>query len=519
MGVFDGMEPSRVLSFFEEICAISPGSGHVGQISNYLVNFAKQRGLRYRQDKMGNVIIWKDATLGHETAASVILQGHMDMVAVKVDGCEKNMETDGLDLAVDGDRIYAEGTSLGGDDGIAVAYALALLDDDSLVHPPIEAVFTVDEEIGMLGASGLDVSDLKGRMLLNIDSEEEGVFTVSCAGGATAVCELQGQPRPMKAAAIVCKVSGLTGGHSGAEIHKGRANANMVMARLLLGLSGEDIHLISVSGGEKDNAIPTSAGAVIAVESEFYSVPNLGKKADDAAETADGAANEADEAAKTVCRTEKASVRSVIAAIKRTFEEIKSEYQQTDPNMQLSIMVEEPRMRMVFNAKSTWKMIAWLNNVPNGICRMNPQMAGMVQTSLNLGIVRTKRDLVTLTFAVRSASGTEKKYLLDKLSALTEAMGGLVTVSGEYPGWEYRADSKLRDTMVEAYRTQYGAEPKVEGIHAGLECGIFASKLDGLDAVSFGPQMQNIHTVKEELSVSSVERTWRLLVAVLEKLA
>ncbi len=517
MGVLDGLEPARVLSYFEEICAIPHGSGNVGQISNYLVDFAKQRSLRYRQDKMGNVIIWKDATPGHEAAEPVILQGHMDMVAVKVDGCEKDMETDGLDLAIDGDRIYAKGTSLGGDDGIAVAYALAVLDDESLVHPPIEAVFTVDEEIGMLGATGLDVSDLKGRMLLNIDSEEEGIFTVSCAGGATAVCELQGQPRPMKAAAIVCKVSGLTGGHSGAEIHKGRANANLVMARLLLGLSGEDIYLVSISGGEKDNAIPISAEAVIAVEADAADKGKTveSEKMESAVADSLKSVDELTEA--DVDALEK--IKRIKISIERTFEEIKSEYQETDPDMQLSISVEEPRMRMVLNAKSTWKTIAWLNNVPNGICRMNPQMEGMVQTSLNLGIVRTKRDLVTLTFAVRSANGNEKQYLIDKLSALTEAMGGLVTVSGEYPGWEYRADSKLRDTMVEAYRVQYGTEAKVEGIHAGLECGIFASKLDGLDAISFGPQMQNIHTVNEELSVSSVERTWRLLTAVLCKLS
>ncbi|MCC8168124.1 MAG: aminoacyl-histidine dipeptidase [Clostridiales bacterium] len=499
MGVLDGREPARVLSFFEEICAIPHGSGNTGRISDYLVDFAKQRNLRCSRDKMGNVIIWKDATPGHEDALPVILQGHMDMVAVKVDGCVKDMEAEGLDLAVDGDKIYARGTSLGGDDGIAVAYALAVLDDENLVHPPIEAVFTVDEEIGMLGASGLDASGLKGRMLLNIDSEEEGIFTVSCAGGATAVCELQGQPRPMMAPAIVCKVDGLTGGHSGAEIHKGRANANIVMARILLGLSGEDIYLASISGGEKDNAIPVSAEAVVAVADEGCDSAFFTEAASEA-----------------VCET---AVKSAVASIERTFAEIKSEYQETDPDMRLSITVEDPKMRMVLNAKSTWKMIAWLNNVPNGICRMNPQMEGMVQTSLNLGVVRSRRDLVQLTFAVRSASGSEKQYLLDKLCALTEAMGGLVKVSGEYPGWEYRADSKLRDTMVEAYREQYGAEPRVEGIHAGLECGIFASKLEGLDAVSFGPQMQNIHTVNEELSVSSVERTWKLLLAVLQKLA
>ena len=481
MGVLTGLEPNRVFHFFEEICSIPHGSGNVKQISDYLVNFAKERDLKYRQDEKYNVIIWKGGSAGYEASEPVVLQGHMDMVAVKVDGCEKDLETEGLDLEVNGDLISARGTSLGGDDGIAVAYTLAILDDFSMAHPPIEAIFTVDEEIGMLGATDIDVSDLKGRLFMNMDSEDEGVFTVSCAGGAMTTCNLPYKTEAAEATVIEVRMDRFAGGHSGVEIDKGRMNANVAMGRVLLNvLKKPCTGLVSVDGGEKDNAIAKFSEAVVSVAPEC--------------------------------------VAEVTQLIQDTFEEIREEHKTTDPDMVLHLNVKETETVSIMAREDAKAVVTAIINLPNGIQRMNPDMKDMVQTSLNLGILKTEADKVILSYAVRSSSESEKWYLVDSMRNLTEALGGTVDVSGIYPGWEYRAESRLRDVMVEAYKKQYGEEPVVEGIHAGLECGIFASKLEGLDAVSFGPQMEHIHTTNEVLSISSTKRTWDLVVSVLAAL-
>lgn len=481
MGVLSELEPGKVFQYFEEICQIPHGSGNVKKISDYLVEFAKAHGLKCRQDEKYNVIIWKDGSKGYEKSAPVILQGHIDMVAVKVEGCTKDMENEGLDLLLDGDFISAKGTSLGGDDGIAVAYSLAILSDETIAHPPIEAIFTVDEEIGMLGADFIDVSDLKGRIFMNMDSEDEGVFTVSCAGGATVTCKIPYKKEPINAPIIEIRMDGFAGGHSGVEIDKGRVNANCAMGRVLLNVfQNMGMRLVTVNGGEKDNAIAKFSEAAIAVLPEMV------------------------DQAKQI--------------INDTFEEIKEEYKVTDPNAKIAVNVMEPGLIESFSDAATLATIIALVNMPNGIQRMNPEIEGMVQTSLNLGILRTEMDVVKLSYAVRSSRESEKKFLIEKLRSLTEIFGGTVEISGAYPGWEYRAESKLRDVMVEAYKDLYGKEPVVEGVHAGLECGIFASKLDELDAVSFGPQMQNIHTTNEVLSVSSTKRTWELVLKTLEAL-
>ncbi len=481
MGVLEGKEPEKVFRFFEEIAAIPHGSGNVKQISDYLVEFAKKRNLKYRQDEKLNVIIWKDGTPGYENADTVILQGHMDMVAVKTADCDKDMKKEGLELQTDGDFLCAKGTSLGGDNGIAVAYALAVLDSDTIAHPPVEAVFTVDEEIGLLGAAYIDTSDLKGRKLLNMDSEDEGVFTVSCAGGATVECILSYHRAPTNARIIEIKIDGFTGGHSGVEIDKGRANANCIMGRILLNVfQNVGMRIVSVNGGEKDNAIAKISEAAIAVLPE------------------------------TVEKTQE--------IIERTFAEVKEEYQPTDPNAKIQINVMEEGLCEAISDMATLSVVVSLATMPNGIQRMNPDMPQMVQTSLNLGILRTDEKTVTLSYAVRSSKETEKNFLIEKLRAMTEIFGGEIKVSGTYPGWEYKADSTLRDTAVKAYESLYGKEPVVEGIHAGLECGMFADKIENLDAISFGPSMKDVHTTDEKLSISSTERTWKLLVKILEML-
>lgn len=477
MPVLDHLEPKNVFHFFEELCTIPHGSGNTKAISDWCVDFAKVRGLEYHQDSWNNVIIIKEASDGYETAEPVILQGHLDMVCEKALDCEKDMAREGLDLAVEGDTVYAKGTTLGGDDGIAVAMALAVLDDDSLPHPRVEAVFTVDEEIGMLGATALDVSPLRGRMLLNLDSEDEGIFTVSCAGGCMTRCVLPVRREAFGAEVLAVTVGGLQGGHSGTEIDKGRGNACMLLGRVLTACGQEtELRVVSVSGGCKDNAIPRTATAVVA--------------AADARE------------AESVCA--------------RLNAELKNEYQMTDGDIFLSVeraTIEEVPM----DEASTRRVLCFLTCAPNDIQAMSAGIPGLVQTSLNLGILTTERDAVAACFCVRSSVDSQKQMLVERLTCLTETLGGSVTVSGDYAAWEYRPDSPLREQLTQVFREQYGRDPKIEAIHAGVECGILAGKLPGLDAVSIGPDLTEIHTPRERMHIASVQRTWALVTEFLKR--
>ena len=477
MVVLNHLEPQRVFHFFEELCAIPHGSGNTKAVSDWLVDFAKDRGLRYVQDQLNNVVIFQDAAPGYESAEPVILQGHMDMVCEKEPGCTKDMAVEGLDLVLEGDTVSAKGTTLGGDDGIAVAMALAILDDTSLSHPAIEAIFTVDEETGMYGAEGLDVSVLKGRRMLNMDSEDEGVFTVSCAGGARADCCLPIRRQRFGAPVQEIAVTGLVGGHSGAEIDKGRANSSMLLGRVLCALEQKTpLRVISVSGGLKDNAIPTASVALVAADA--------------------------------------GAVQAVCAEMDATF---KKEYRVNDPAITVSARPAESSLLPMDEASSR-SAVCLLACLPNGIQAMSADMPGLVQTSLNLGILTTGDDAVHASFSVRSSVATQKQMLIDRLRCLTESLGGSVSTHGEYPGWEFMPQSPLRDLMVQVFTDQYGYAPKVEAIHAGLECGLFSAKLPGLDCVSFGPDLKEIHTFRESLSVSSVQRVYAMVVETLKRM-
>lgn len=478
MAVLEHLEPQRVFSFFEQLCAYPHGSGNTKALSDYLAAFAKERGLEHYQDDLNNVIIIKEASAGYEQAPAVILQGHMDMVCEKAPDCTKNMALEGLDLAVEGDTVFAKGTTLGGDDGIAVAMALAVLDDDSIAHPRVEAVFTVDEETGMYGAAGLDVSPLRGRMMLNMDSEAEGIFTVSCAGGNVTRCTLPIARAPFAGGALLTiSVGSLQGGHSGVEIDKGRGNANMLLGRVLLAVQKATVlRLVSVSGGLKDNAIPVSAAAVVAV--------------------ADA------DAAKAACARMEACFRT--------------ELRITDPAVAISVSEEGQGLPM--DEGSTAKALCMLSCLPNGIQAMSADIPGLVQTSLNLGVLTTLDDAVTASFCIRSSVESQKEMLGDRLACMMRQLGGSLTVAGDYPGWEYLQDSPLRELMVQVFTEQYGHAPKIEAIHAGVECGLLAGKLPGLDCVSFGPDLTEIHTFREKMHISSVQRTWALLLEVLKRI-
>lgn len=479
--ILDNIEPSNVLKYFEEICSIPHGSRDTKRISDYLVNFAKERNLEFIQDASNNVIIKKAGQLGGKMAAPIIIQGHIDMVCEKEADCDIDFESEGLRLKIEDGFITAEGTTLGGDDGIAVAYALAVLDSSDIPHPPLECVFTVDEEIGMLGAAALDMSQIKGRKLLNIDSEEEGYLLVSCAGGATVTLHVPVLRRGAQGEKYILTVSGLMGGHSGVEINKGRANASIVLGNVLkeLSLADDSLKIISVSGGLKDNAIPVKAEAVFVSK----------------------------------------NIDAVKQATAEMNEELKEIFKNTDPNIKLDVFCYNSDTIQFYplDEMNNLQFIMCFGTMPFGVKSMSKDIEGLVQTSLNLGILTTSENEITITYSVRSSVRSEKDQLIEELKLIAQSIGATVEVTGDYPAWEYKKESELRDLMTSTYEEMYGKPMVVQAIHAGVECGIFSDALDGLDAVSFGPDILDIHTPKERLSIESTKRTWEYITKVLQK--
>lgn len=487
MSVLENLEPRNVFHYFEEICRIPHGSGNLDRISAYLEQFAKDRGLFHIRDQANNVIIVKEAAAGYEDTEPVILQGHMDMVAVKEPDCDLDLAKDGLRLQVEGDFVSAKGTSLGGDDGIAVAYILALLDADDIPHPRIEAVITTDEEVGMDGAVAIDLSMLTAKRMLNIDSEEEGILLTSCAGGLRADCRLPITltDRPNDSVCMEISVGGLAGGHSGTEINKERGNAiKMLGTALQQLLERMELHIVDISGGEKDNAIPIAAHAVVCVA--------------------------------------KSGQKELVQALERIAQETKKEYQSKEKKLYISaVPYEEDKVKteQIFGKESTARLVGFLTTMPNGVMAMSADIEGLVETSLNAGILRyeCEKGEAVVSFAVRSAIETSKEKLKLWLRTLTRAFGGKMDTHGDYPGWQYNPDSRLRADMIRIYQELFGKEVRVEALHAGLECGVMISKIPGLDCVSFGPDIFDIHTTDERLSISSTKRMWDYLLAILKQ--
>lgn len=474
-----GLEPASVFGYFEKICSIPHGSGNTKAISDYLVSFAKEHGLAYIQDELNNVLMFQDGTPGYEDHEPVILQGHMDMVCEKSPDCSIDFAVDGLDVTHDDTCVFANGTTLGGDDGIAVAYCLALLSDPTIPHPPLEIIITVDEETGMYGADGVDLSMFKGKRMINLDSEDEGIFTVSCAGGARAGIRLPLSRHAVYGPCIKLTVDGLVGGHSGMEIDKNRANANKVMGMFLDEIKKRmPLCLTAIGGGSKDNAITRSCTA---------SLVAMGMELE--------------------------QINDIAASLQ---EKIRTEY--AEPNAVISADNIDALGGNALSTQDTDKIIGLLCAAPNGVQAMCADMPDLVQTSLNMGIVKMDADSFTMTFSVRSSVNQEKVDLLKKLENLAGMYGAEFSSTGDYPAWEYRAESVLRDTMVAQYRQMYGQDPQVVSIHAGLECGLLGQKIDGLDAVSIGPQMHDIHTNRERLEIDSTRRVWEFLLAVLKAL-
>ncbi len=480
MRVLENLEPKKVFYYFEEICSIPHGSGNLDGISSYLARFAKDRGLFHVRDASNNVIIVKEASAGYESVPPIILQGHMDMVAVKKNDCDIDLEKDPLRLNVEGDLIRAEGTSLGGDDGIAVAYILAILDSEDIMHPRIEAVLTTDEEVGMEGATAIDLSMLRAKRMLNIDSEEEGILLTSCAGGMRTDCHIP-VTRETDQGGIFLKVSvgGLLGGHSGTEIDKEHSNAIK-----LLGITLQQVHskipfrLADINGGEKDNAIPREASAVVCIAKD--------------------------------------NRNDFIEELKRIETEEKNEKKSKEKHLCIKAEEAECSAESVMDNNSTDRVLAFLVLLPNGVQAMSADIEGLVETSLNVGILRTCDSEVIASSAIRSAIETAKHKVNLQLQTLTKTFGGYTETHGEYPGWQFDPESKLRSDMVRIYRELFGKEVRVEALHAGLECGIMISKIPGLDCVSFGPDIFDIHTTEERLSISSTARMWDYLLEILK---
>ena len=481
MRILENLEPQDVFYYFEEICKIPHGSGNTGQISDYLKAFADEHGLYCRQDELNNIIMIKEASKGYEDPEPVLLQGHMDMVAVKDADCTIDMTKDGLQLEILGDRLSAKGTSLGGDDGIAVAFALALLAGEEYRHPRIELILTVDEEVGMEGATGLTVDDLTAKRMINLDQEEEKIFITGCAGGARIDIRKKTETEQIKGLLCKLKISGLQGGHSGQEINKERGNAICLMGRLLAALQEKTpVYLKEVSGGMADNAIPNEVCAEIVV-TEW--------------------------------------TEDVAAFMEEQFCGLKAEFAGKEDGLKCELQVgAEDALIEVCNRKDSEQWIHLLNVIPHGVIANSVKMKGLVETSLNPGILNVSAVEGMVSTSVRSSNTAAKEALINQLKSLAALCNATVGIRGDYPGWDYDPDSPLREKMVTIYEEMYGVKPQIEAIHAGLECGIFQSKIPGLDCVSIGPDMQDIHTTRETLSIPSVQRVWKYLLKVLESL-
>lgn len=481
MEVLSNLEPERVLYYFEELCKIPHGSGNTEEIGDYLIAFAEEYELECEQDKIGNVIIRKPGSEGYENSEPVILQGHMDMVCEKEPGSTHDFIKDGLELVVEDGYITARDTTLGGDDGIAVAYCLAILESDSYPHPPLEAVITVDEEIGLLGANDLDFSRLSARRMINLDSEEEGIFYISCAGGMSCISDIP--VRFVEAGGVFCEIeiSGLVGGHSGTEINRNGANAHILMGRALYRLhQNVEYLLVDLQGGSKDNVITRECSCSILID-----------------------------------REEAGLLQSELAALEQ---ELRKEFAGIEHNLTITVKAGDEKHCRAVHPVDFEKIVFYLTHIPNGVIKMSGQIPGLVETSSNLGVLSLNEAGLHASSGPRSSIESARDYVASKIEYLTEFLGGTYTASGIYPAWEYREDSPLQNTLTDVYKRMFGKAPAIKALHAGLECGLFYQGIEALDCISIGPDILDIHTTSERMSISSVQRTFDFLLEVLKEL-
>lgn len=478
MSVLSSLAPTRVFAYFEELSAIPRGSGNMTAIARYCEDFAVKQGLRVLRDTANNVIIFKPGAPGYEAAPPVILQGHLDMVCQKTPEREIDFLTEGPALYVDGDFIKARGTTLGADNGIAVAMMLAILESTDIPHPPLEAVFTTDEEVGMLGALALDTSVLQGHRMINLDSEDIDCATVSCAGGSDLTATVPFPRETVTGTAVTIRLQGLQGGHSGICIHEGRVNANKLAGQCLGVLYPQmPFRLLSVDGGDKGNAIPPACTVRLCAENA--------------------------EALAQTATLYLAAEQQKLAA--------------KEPDFTFTVTVEETGEQPAATAAATERIVLGLNGVIDGVMAMSKAIPGLVETSLNLGILQTAAHGIVFSHALRSNNKAALAGLEEELVSYYRHLDAAVVTGGHYPPWEFNEHSVLRQIYTETYREHFGKPPRVEAIHAGLECGVFADKLPGFDAIAIGPQMYDVHTVNERLSISATAELYELLIKILGK--
>lgn len=476
------LKPEKVFYYFEEICRIPHVSFHTDMIRDYVEKFAVERGFRYVKDESGNIVIYKSASEGYESHDAVIIQGHLDMVGAKEENSLHDFLNDPIIIdenALEQGIITARGTTLGADDGIAVAYALAILDDDSLAHPPLEVVFTTNEEVGLLGATDFDCSLLSGRVMINIDSEEEGVFLMGSAGGMRLDVSIPVETIPVVSEAVTITVSGLKGGHSGDKIGTGRLSANVLIGRILGAVDDRyEVNLISVNGGVVDNAISEKCVAKLTIKNP--------------------------EGIEALCD----ELQNIL----------KKEYIGIEDNISVFVEFSEKYSGNAIDKNSFKKLLMALKSMPQGVTARNPKDISLVETSLNLGIIRVDADGIRMGYSIRSSVESAKYELADRLRYITEYLGGTVNTSGIYPAWTYNPVSRVREVIGEIYKEQTGKEPVMKTIHAGLECGIFYNRIPGLDIVSYGPDIYDIHTYDERMEAESVQRVYELTKELLRRL-
>ncbi|XTB06440.1 aminoacyl-histidine dipeptidase [Treponema denticola] len=479
MNPLQNTEPKEVFKWFYEISQVPRGSGNERAISDFLVKFAKDRNLEVHQDKAMNVIIKKPGTAGYEKAPTVIIQGHMDMVCEKDASSNHDFLKDPIKFVVKGEMLYAEKTTLGGDDGIAVAYALTVLDSKDIPHPPLEVLITTEEETGMGGAMALTDEHLQGTRLLNIDSEEEGVFLVSCAGGANIHVFFDIKKETAKGKFLKITVGGLLGGHSGIEINKQRANSIKLLGRILYNIKqNEKINIVEISGGSKHNAIAKDAYAVIAAE----------------------------------------NTEAVLKIVEKMTADFKNEYRAVDKLLTVTANETQNSSGQMFTKELTLNLIDFMASIPNGVQYMSMEIPGLVQTSLNNGVLEEIDGKIKFTTSVRSSVKSALDEIVDILRIQAERCGAEFKKVSEYPAWEYSPDSPVRDAAVNVYKKLNKKEPVITAIHAGLECGLLKKTLPNVDAVSFGPNLYDVHTPNEHMDIASVERVWKFLLAYLAEL-
>lgn len=471
--------PKAFFDYFEEITAIPRGSGNEKAISDYLVSFAEQHGLFYHRDEVNNVFIRKEASKGSENAPAVLLQGHTDMVCEKNAGVSHDFLTDPIPVYRDGDYLTADGTTLGADDGTAVAFMLTALSDDSFPHPTIECLFTVEEETGLIGAQKFDETNVTAKYMINLDADPEGTLLVSCAGGMHCRLKRQVSFVPFTGEAVKISVRGLAGGHSGASIHEKRMNANKLMGRILAQLNdSQPLLLCSIKGGSKDNAIPREAEAIVSVK----------------------------------------EIGGAVALLQEMEKTIKEELSPLDSGFSLlAERITAPACSMT--KEDTDKIIFAIIAAPNGVLSMSSHINGLVESSVNLGVITTENNMVSFTFSPRSSLESKQDETQLILKLLAENCGFSFSSDSRYPGWAFEENSKLRPLACEVYRELFGKELKVEAIHAGLECGLIKDKLPDLDIISTGVDVYDIHTPDEKLYIPSVEKVWKLVKSLLEKLS